>query len=158
VRHDFVTMMHHFPRGAQLYCFMMSDKFEPFVIVTVLDAHHGKLHALSAAQVEDLQAALGSFKARFGIDGESYHYTSMRERQAAGGAAPRQRAHSLHFHLKMRVGTRMMLECIPALQVLAPTAADVQAWKGVDAVRHQFGRPTMDWAAARELILQDADP
>jgi len=158
VRHDFVTMMYHFPRGAQLYCFMMSDKLEPFVVVTVLDAQRGKLAALSAAQVADLEAALGAFCTHFGIRGETYHYTSLRERQAAGGVATRQRAHSLHFHLKMRVDPQMMLERIPALQVLAPTVADVQAWKGVDAVRHQFDRPTRDWAATRELILEDAGP
>lgn len=158
VRHDFVTMMHHFARGAQLYCFMMSDKFEPFVVVTVLDAQRGKLHALSAGQVADLEAALRSFKTRFGIEGESYHYTGLRERAGGGGGAARQRAHSRHFHLKMRVGTRMMLECLPSLRVLAPTAADVQGWKTLDAVRHQYGRPTLEWAAARELILRDAGP
>jgi hypothetical protein len=108
-------MFHHLLHGV-FYCFFLSDKLEPFVIVTAVDPAAGKLHRLTHAQVDDLQAALRAYKDRYGVSDESYHYTALAERDdteafsRAGGAAAANKAHSAHFHLKMRIATSMCVQ------------------------------------------------
>ena len=111
---EFATLLfHHFLHGV-FYCFFLSDKLEPFVIITAVHPVEGKLHRLTHAQVDDLQAALRAFKDRHGVHDETYHYTSLAERdeaevfsRAGGAAAKASKAHSAHFHLKMRIATAM---------------------------------------------------
>jgi hypothetical protein len=68
---------------------------------------------LSQNQVEDLKLAIHAFKERYGIKDERYHYTPLGEREETerffkgGGTASHNKAHSAHFHLKMRIATAM---------------------------------------------------
>ena len=70
---------------------------------------------LTLAQVANLVTAVAAFRAKFVLVDELYHYTSLSERAqtdrfvASGGASGRAKAHSSHFHLKIRIPTQMLV-------------------------------------------------
>lgn len=78
------------------------------MIVTAVHPQLGRLHQLSRQQVEQLAQSLTSFKQRFGITNESYHYTPLKERNetdtfvSSGIPPPGTKAHSSHFHLVIK--------------------------------------------------------
>lgn len=140
------------------FCFLLSDKLEPFIIITLLCPRRGKLRRLARAQVGELAAALQAFRERFGIADETYHYTPLQEREetdafaSAGGVAMSSKAHSSHFHLKMRIATAMYRQRFPVLQLF-----DFDALRaGVDHVRHNYARETHPWAIVVREIERDA--
>ncbi len=109
VKAEYSTLIFQQRIHGVFYCFLLSDKLEPFVIIIALHPQHGRLARLAPAQVADLREAIRHFKDRFGINDETYSYTQEEARVAAGagGVAVQNKAHSSHFHLKMRIATAM---------------------------------------------------
>eukprot|EP00041_Stephanoeca_diplocostata_P027323 m.750412 g.750412 ORF g.750412 m.750412 type:complete len:264 (-) comp23157_c0_seq14:729-1520(-) len=124
------------------FCFFLSDKIEPYAIITAVNHHTGRLRQLNQAQFDQLCAAINDFKTRFGVVGESYHYTSLAERDgtdsfvARGGASRQQKSHSSHFHLKMRIASGMLLQRLPVHALLD---LDVLRQK-VEPVKYNYTR------------------
>ena len=92
VRREYVTLCHYTVHKDLdvIFCYFISDKLEPFVIVTALPAHgspdavrgrDGRLARLTVSQTKALDNSLQNFRARFGLKGESYHYTGYEERR-----------------------------------------------------------------------------
>jgi hypothetical protein len=108
-----------------VYDVHLSDKFEPFAVVSATHRQHGKLLRLDSRQLADLEEVLHGFRRKYSISGETYHYTSFEERMATdafvagGGANRKSKAHSSDFHLKIRISSAM---CTP-LATVAGTAA-----------------------------------
>ncbi len=105
------------------FCFLVSDKLEPYMIIVALSPAHGKLLRLTKRQIDDCYTAIVAFKQRFGVDNESYHYTPCAEREqadaaVAAGMSREAKAHSTHWHLKMRIATGMYKQQFPILQLL----------------------------------------
>ena len=96
-----------------IYDVHLSDKFEPFAVVAAIHRERGKLMRLNPDQLADLELVLAEFRQKFGLRGETYHYTSYEERMATdafvagGGASTASKAHSSDFHLKIRVSSAM---------------------------------------------------
>ena len=99
-----------------IYDVHLSDKFEPFAVVSATHRQRGKLLRLDMRQVADLEEVLQRFRRKYSISGETYHYTSLEERMATdafvagGGASRKSKAHSSDFHLKIRISSAM---CTP---------------------------------------------
>lgn len=139
------------------YEFHLSEKLEPYVIIIAIHPRHGKLHWLDPTQLGHLEEALGEFKAKFGIHGESYHYTALAERQATdafvrSGAAPTtSKAHSSDFHLKMRVATGMVKDRLPVLGLFNFDAVRTR----VEPIRYNFSRENMSWPDVKAILLTE---
>eukprot|EP01116_Phalansterium_solitarium_P005005 TRINITY_DN1625_c1_g2_i1.p2 TRINITY_DN1625_c1_g2~~TRINITY_DN1625_c1_g2_i1.p2 ORF type:complete len:279 (-),score=107.82 TRINITY_DN1625_c1_g2_i1:133-969(-) len=158
VRKDYVTLCYQEHHEGIYYCFFLSDKIEPFVTITAVHPDDGKLHRLTRSQVVALARTIDNFKAKFGISGESYHYTGLRERQEtdefvdSGGTQRGNKAHSSHFHLKLRVSTKMTPDRLPVYQLF-----DLGALReAVEPVRYNFSRTTLPWNEVYPLLMQDA--
>jgi hypothetical protein len=160
VRPDYATLLFQFKGTDDVrYCFLLSDKLEPFVIITVLCPRLGKLRRLKRKHVGELHAALDAFRQRFGIADETYHYTSLSERDAteafaaSGQVSGAGKAHSAHFHLKMRIATGMYRQRFPVLQLFDFDKLRAQC----DHVRHNYARETLSWEQVRPLVEADAE-
>jgi hypothetical protein len=156
VKDDYVGLLFHKNTNGVFYCFLISDKLEPFIIITAVDPESwgGKLHNLTLAQVKDLKDAISSFKAKYGISEETYHYTGMGERNATdefhrgGGCASNSRSHSSHFHLKMRIATGMYKARFPVLNLF-----DFEKLRTVaEPVRYNYSRDTVSLEAVMKQI------
>ena len=159
VHPSFATMVHHERASAAgdeeiMFCFMASEQLEPLVILVAVHARLGKLETLNMNQLTLLEAAIGQFKCRFRLQGESYAYTCLKERQGAS-------IHSRHFHLKIRIPTEMYLRIFPAMQVLGGNLACKrhvlepfkQAW---EPLAYKFTtQNTFPWDLTRLLILSE---
>lgn len=158
VRKDYISLLHLEVFDGQHYCFFMSDKLEPFVIITVVDPVRGKLHRLTQTQVGHLDRAVANFRQRFGVTGETYHYTGLEERNdtetfvRGGGANRANKAHSAHFHLKMRIGTAMMTRYLPVLGMFDFGRVREQ----VEPVRYNYSRQTASWGETLDAIKRDS--
>eukprot|EP01147_Barroeca_monosierra_P005837 gene5837-9040_t len=161
VRRDYSTLIFHSPAESGVtWCFFISDKLEPFITITALSQDEGKLSKLSSAQVVELEEALQQFKKRFGIVGESYHYTSLEERQETDqfvretSVDMRSKSHSSHFHLKMRIATEMYKDKFPVLKLMNFD----ELRRTVDHIMHNYSRETLSWEQVKPLIEKDAQP
>lgn len=78
VRPDYATLLFQHKGGYGVrYCFFISDKLEPYIIITAVSPVEGKLQRLAKSQVEELEEGVKRFKEQYGISGESYHYTKV---------------------------------------------------------------------------------
>jgi hypothetical protein len=113
-------MIYHKSLNGVYYCFFISAKIEPFVIITAVCPLVGKLARLTEQQLVDLSSVLNDFKIKYGIVNETYHYTNLTERNADVDHSGRSdtKAHSAHFHLKMRIATKMMSDMFPVLRMI----------------------------------------
>eukprot|EP00043_Microstomoeca_roanoka_P009752 m.92976 g.92976 ORF g.92976 m.92976 type:complete len:231 (+) comp14683_c0_seq1:89-781(+) len=161
VRQDYATLVfQHEGVDRVRYCFFISDKLEPFITITVLSPEEGKLERLSSLQVVELEEALTRFKSRFGIVGETYHYTPLTERQETDEFVRQQsvhmssKAHSTHFHLKMRIATEMYKDKFPVLQLM-----DFDRMRRtLDHIKYNYSRHTVPWDAVKQQMQRDALP
>lgn len=159
VNRNYVSTLYMVEKSGVLYGFFASDKLEPYVIVCAI-GDRGRLHRLTRAQLDALVAAIGEFKARFGVAQEQYHYTPLAEREETdrfvrgGGGSMRAKSHSSHFHLKIRIATRMYTDVVPALAVL-PLAAMRES---LEPVRYNYSREATDWAQTLAALQADALP
>lgn len=142
-----------------LYCFFTSDKIEPYIIITATH-QSGRLQRLTTAQLGHLTHAIEAFKRKFGIDREQYHYTGLGERESteafvrAGGADQASKAHSSHFHLKMRISTAMCLDVLRVLRLV-----DLARMReALEPVRYNYSRESLGWDAVLALMRADALP
>eukprot|EP00727_Mastigamoeba_balamuthi_P006342 m51a1_g2328 hypothetical protein (221) ;mRNA; f:513217-513879 len=159
VRREYSTLCHVDELHGVHFCYFVSDKLEPFVIVTALEPRQGRLQRLTRAQAEDLATSLASFRQRFGLVNETYHYTPLDERKEtdrfvrSGVPPPGSKAHSSHFHLKIRVATQMVIDHMPALKLV-----NLQALRtGLEPVKYNFERKTLPWDEVYQQILRDAN-
>jgi hypothetical protein len=149
IRKDYMGMCYYEEINGTHYCYFISDRLEPFVIITAVDPAFGKLECLSRTQVDDLARSLLDFKIRFGICKETYHYTPLKERRETGGGPPETKS---HFHLKVRVATEMIVARMPVYQLI-----DIGRLRSaVKPVRYNFSRETKTWEETYPLLLNDA--
>ena len=141
-----------------IYEFHLSDKFEPYCIVIAIDRDEGKLIVLSKNHIVDLEQALVTFKKKYGIANESYHYTPWSERKATddfvrgGGAAMKSKAHSTDFHLKMRIGSRMYRGKFAIFG-----SFDFERIKQrVEPVMYNCSRECMPWQEIKAVLIKEA--
>lgn len=161
-RQDYVSMIYHeraLPisvndkvdsTSACLFCFMLSEKFEPVVTIVVVDALKGKLHQVTESHVDQLEIALGQFRTCFGISGEMFSYTSEIERNTNA-------LHSRHWHLRMRIPTEMYMKFFPSIQVLCRSRKVlneyVTQW---EPLGHNFALDKFSsWIETKQIILRD---
>lgn len=159
VRQDYATLIfQHAGESNVRYCFFISDKLEPFITITVLSPDEGKLCELSHQQVVELEEAINRFKACFGIVGETYHYTGLQERRETDefvrqtSVEHRSKAHSSHFHLKMRIATQMYKDKFPVLQLMNFDSMR----QTLDHIKYNYSRPTVPWERVLQQIKADA--
>jgi hypothetical protein len=158
VRKQYTTMCHKDSEGDIHFCYFLSDKLEPFVIVTALHRVHGRLKRLSLAQVEQLARSLHNFKRKFGISGESYHYSALEERVSTdkfvlqGHASSASKSHSVHFHLKMRIATAMYVSQLAVCSLF--DLSDLRA--SLEPIRYQFNRECRSLHDTLESIRRDS--
>jgi hypothetical protein len=159
VASEFSSMVHHERAKIHnvsdiMFCFMASSELEPVVVVVLLDGDHGRLVQLTRVHFDCLETALQQFRVRFGLQGETYSYTSLQARETCSW-------HSRHFHLKIRVPTEMYLRIFPAMQVLGNNLACKrgaleslkQLW---EPLRYKFElKSQQPWHVIRELVLRD---
>lgn len=161
-RPDYVSMIYHeraLPIAVDgkvssasecMFCFMLSEKFEPVVTIVVVDASQGKLHQITESHVDQLEIALGQFRASFGISGEMFSYTSEIERNT-------NTLHSRHWHLRMRIPSEMYMKFFPCIQVLGRSRKAlneyVTQW---EPLSHNFALNELTmWFETKQAILRD---
>ena len=136
----------------------MSDKLEPFIIICVISPLHGRLHRLTLSQIAYLKEVIMEFKAKFGINNETYHYTPLEEREEtdrfvySGGATSKSKSHSSHFHLKMRISSAMYKDVVKILHFIDLNRARYE----IEPVGHSFTRATNTYRETMMLITKDA--
>lgn len=157
VRNDYITMCHHDLIDGTYFCYFLSMKLEPFVIVTAVDPERGKLIDLTRKQAEDMNKSRINFLRRYGITGETYHYTGSKERtddnefSKAEGNLKECKAHSLNWHLKIRVATDMFSYMLPVFQLI-----NIHKIKDtIEPVKYNFTRETLPWDVVWKQILDD---
>lgn len=161
-RPDYVSMIYHehalpIPVDGNtespspcLFCFMLSDKFEPVVTIVVLDAYDGKLQRITESHLDQLEVAVGQFRKCFGISGEIFSYTSEVDRVNNA-------LHSGHWHLRMRIPTDMFIKFFPCVQVLSRSRKGfdkyVTQW---EPLSHNFALDKFSsWIEVKQAILRD---
>lgn len=155
VRQDYATLLFHHKAGDIYFCFFLSDKLEPFIIITAVHPIYGKLGQITRTHFEELKAAIHLFKQKYGIEGESYHYTPMDERKetdnfvASGGTSMSSKSHSSHWHLKMRIGTNMYKDRFPILQLFNFDSLRTK----LEPVEYNYKRET----CSHEKMLQEVE-
>lgn len=172
VRREYVTLCFHTVdrATATVFCYFLSDKLEPFVIVTALPAHgcaaaregrDGRLARLTVAQTHALDRSVAEFRRRYRLEGESYHYTGFAERRedsafarASGALGMGCKAHSSNWHLKIRVPTSMCAAYLNIWKLLS--ISDLRTT--VEPVKYNFTRETLPWKTVFEQLLNDAIP
>ena len=156
---EFSNMVHHERMPIHnvsdiMFCFMASSELEPVVVVVLLDGDHGRLVQLTRVHFDCLETALQQFRVRFGLQGETYSYTSLQARETCSW-------HSRHFHLKIRVPTEMYLRIFPAMQVLGNNLAckrgAIESFKQLwEPLRYKFELKSQQPShVIRELVLRD---
>jgi hypothetical protein len=88
IQPNFLSTVHVHEIENVIYEFHLSDKFEPYCIVIAIDRDQGKLTVLSRQQVAHLEKAVVSFKRRWQVTSDSYHYTPWAERQVRRATTP----------------------------------------------------------------------
>ena len=158
LRAYFILTLHIEKHEDCYYEFHLSDKMEPFAIACVLDPLHGLLTMLTRRHVEHLTTAIANFKAKYNIANETYHYTTLADRQATdaftqrGGASQRQKAHSSDFHLKIRIPTALYKGHISILHLF-----DFDHFReAAEPIRYQYSRVTVPWTDIATLLRQEA--
>eukprot|EP00037_Helgoeca_nana_P009459 m.82996 g.82996 ORF g.82996 m.82996 type:complete len:208 (+) comp19594_c0_seq1:281-904(+) len=135
----------------------LSDKFEPFAILLVMHPDKGKLHRLDHDQIAGVADAVAEFRAKFGITG--FHYTSFAERMETeqfvngGGAARKSKAHSAHFHLKIRIKKEVYVGRLPVFAALKYDEIE----ECVEPVQYNANRETVTWEVVHTVLKMEAD-
>jgi hypothetical protein len=143
-------------KARTVVCFYMSDKFEPYVIITILNQFGERVEAIEPRHVDYLVESIQEFKTKFGIQDEQYHYTGLAERKDTFGntaVALHNKGHSMNFHVKMRIGTAMYVDQMPVMRLLS-----VGALKGLDPVRYNYSRTGVSWARVLQQIRRECGP
>lgn len=113
-------MIHFEYKNGNYHCFFVSNKFEPYLIVTVVNPTDGPLVKLTPLIVKDLQNSVNSFIASHKIVNETYHYTTLAERMGTknDGFDNSNKSHSVKFHLKLRVPSDFIPMHMKSMQML----------------------------------------
>jgi len=154
VHRDYQTLLYFEEFEGDYFCFFLSDKFEPFMIITVVSGTTGeRLVNISARHVTFLFQAIGRFKEKYGIQGESYHYTGIEERLEthAGGGNVHTKSHSKNFHVKMRISKGMLQERMPINRLLKVEKLCLE----LEPIKYAFTRKTVTLEALRFSLLQE---
>jgi hypothetical protein len=160
IKSDYLPMIYYeLTSSGAYFCFFLSDKLEPFVIITCVDPEHGRLFQLTQPLLSDLEVAIINFKNKFGIQNETYHYTPKTERvdshqeSQSGKIAWRNKSHSTHWHLKMRIATQMYRDKLQILKLF-----DLDKVKNVvEPVFYNFNRTTMPWKEVFQMMEKELE-
>lgn len=152
IDNEYDTLVYHVVINKMYYCFFVSSKPEPFIIITVVCPDEGRLLRLTRSQSDNLTIAIDGFKKKYSVVRETYHYTSLKERNIDTALFDTlTKAHSGHFHLKMRIATRMMIDLFPAMRLL-----DINLLKTrLEPVQHFFSRDCVSYADVCSMIAND---
>ena len=99
-------------------------------------------------------------QAKFQIANESYHYTGLGERNstdaftASSGTSRANKAHSSHFHLKMRVATAMVTHFLPIFELVKMG----ELKSTVEPVKYNYSRDTVSWEECLANMQRDTLP
>lgn len=148
------TLLHFECIDQDYYCFFLSDKFEPFMIITIVDGTTGERRvAITEKHVRTLLVVIRRFKDKYGITGESYHYTGLEERldTAGNGVANSMKSHSKNFHLKMRISKGMLQHHMPINRLLEVDRLCVE----LEPVQYAFTRQTFPLEALQKILLAE---
>ena len=136
-------------------CFFLSNKFEPYVIVIILNNSLGRLTYLDQNCFQLLQSAIHEFKHHHQLSGEGYYYTATKERHnEAKGFQAKNRSHSHDFHMKIRISTQMLVDKMAIYQIV-----NLQSIRReLEVLRYQFeGRELLSYDAVMKIIQNDFD-
>ena len=99
-----------------------------------------------------LQTTLNNFKTKYNLSGERFAYTPIKYRV-------KNKLHSKHFHVKIRIPTEMYLQVFPSIRMLAASRSDVQMKLfELEPLEYAFSRqPTLQWHEVRQQIYDDID-
>jgi hypothetical protein len=157
INKNYVPTLFAVEKSGCLFGFYASDKIEPYVIITALAPEGGKIFKLTTAQLNHLIDAIAEFKRKFGISNEMYHYTPVSERQETdrfvntGGADLKSKAHSTHFHLKLRIASAMYADTTSVLKLINFNRIKSE----LEPVRYNYNRESVDWATALAAMKVD---
>jgi len=141
-------------KSRNVVCFYMSDKFEPYVIITILNQFGDRIEAIEPKHVDYLVESIQEFKVKFGIKEELYHYTGLDERKDTFGnanVALHNKGHSMNFHVKMRIGTAMYVDRMPIMRLL-----NVSSLKVLDPIRYNYSRSGVPFASVLQQLRKEA--
>lgn len=159
IKKEYLPLVFFERHGSVYFCFFLSDKLEPFAIITALHVDNGRLIKLNKDQLDNLTTAVNNFKKKFGITMESYHYTSLAERESTerdttqGNIHRANKSHSRHWHLKMRVATGMCQEKLPILKMLNLNLAREK----IEPVTYNYSRETVSWDEIFKIMLDEVE-
>lgn len=147
-------MIHYEQKSGNYHCFFVSNKFEPYLIVTVVNPLNGPLVKLTPEIVRELQASVNSFIASHKIVNETYHYTTLAERMGTkdDGFDNANKSHSVKFHLKIRVPSDFIPLHMKAMQMLQLN----QLRQTLEPIRYNFSRVNMSSKEIWDLISNEA--
>lgn len=155
VKQEYQTLLYYEEFESDYFCFFLSDKFEPFAIITVVSGSTGeRLVSITSKQVAFLFQAIGRFKDKYGIQGESYHYTGVEERletHTGTNIGTNMRSHSKNFHVKMRISKGMLQERMPINRLLKVESLCVD----FEPIQSMFTRKTISMETLKHNLMQE---
>lgn len=150
VRREFAHVIHTYscPEAQTHFLFMPSEKLEPVVVVVAVHDRIGRLPYLDEYRVPLLQQALLDFGRVFELGVDSLLYTP---RSARSGFVTRgkQRVHSSHFHVKIKIGVDEVQELLPVSRFITKSIFDM------DNIKYHHTREPVSWKTLEETLLRE---
>lgn len=130
------------------YCFVASDKHEPWVVAVILDElTQARVVIPTLEQLNGLEQAICAFLAKYGlanIDNALFTYTPLSRR--CSSMSP----HSHHFHVKIYIPMAQFMH----MHLI--TALHVDKIKDLDTIRHCLTKETVSWKVVKQVIADDS--
>lgn len=148
------TLIYYEEYESDYYCYFLSDKFEPFAIITLVSGMTGdRVVSISAKQASFMLQTIGRFKDKYGIKGESYHYTGLDERlETHSEKGPTHtKSHSKSFHVKMRISKSMLQERMPINRLLNVE----KLCENYEPVQYAFTRKTVSLEELKTALAEE---
>jgi hypothetical protein len=148
-------------RHETFFMFYLSDKFEPFVILTVVssedgcDRFHRKLK-LDLDIVNRLPTCMKNFLNNFHLSNGNLnelqlHYTKEQERENSDGVGSSFRAHSENWHLKIRISSQFYKDKLPIMQFVRLD----ELRSSMEMVKYQFERQVVSFNEIMEMLKSE---
>lgn len=154
IKKEYLPLIYYERLDDVYFCFFVSDKLEPYVIITALHKEKGRLINLNKKLLDGLEKSITNFKKKFGISNEGYHYTSLSERNeteinvSKGNISFQNKSHSKHWHLKMRIATGMYIQKLPILNLFDFSSAKEK----IEPVQYNYSRETVTWESVLKVL------
>jgi hypothetical protein len=143
-----------------IVAYSFSDKFEPYVIVSVLSAnrersdYNGRIISLNREDRKKVIASLKSYCSKHKLKGDIFYYTSEADRlstHADQNVHAHRRSHSKSFHLKIKVPEAMMQNGVPLMQLFK--AVDLGA--AIEPVRYASSRNCISFEHLCKVLMEE---